>query len=101
MWIIGCDFHPSWQQVSFFDPETGETGERKLVNGDGEAERFYRGLPVPSLIGVEACGNSQWFIELLQKLGHEVWVGDADRFVPATCAGRRRIGAMRRTFCNY
>lgn len=76
MWIIGCDFHPSWQQVSFFDPETGETGEGKLVNGDGEAERFYRALPVPSLVGVEACGNSQWFIELLQKLGHEVWVGD-------------------------
>ena len=77
MWIIGCDFHPSWQQVSFFDPETGEIGERKLVNGDGEAERFYRGLPVPSLIGVEACGNSQWFVDLLQRLGHEVWIGDA------------------------
>jgi len=77
MWIIGCDFHPSWQQVSFFHPETGEIGERKLVNGDGEAERFYRALPTPSLIGVEACGNSQWFLDLLQRLGHEVWVGDA------------------------
>lgn len=77
MWIIGCDFHPRWQQVSFLDPESGEIGERKLVNGDGEAERFYRGLPVPSLIGIEACGNSQWFLELLQRLGHEVWVGDA------------------------
>jgi transposase len=77
MWIIGCDFHPSWQQISFFDPETGEIGERKLVNGDGEAERFYRALPVPSWIGVEACGNSQWFVELLQQVGHEVWIGDA------------------------
>jgi transposase len=48
-----------------------------LVNGDGEAERFYRTLPVPSLVGVEACGNSQWFIELLPQLGHEVWIGDA------------------------
>jgi transposase len=77
MWIIGCDFHPSWQQVSFFDVDTGEIGERKLMNGNGEAERFYRGLPVPSLIGVEACGNSQWFLDLLEQLGHEVWVGDA------------------------
>ena len=79
MWIIGCDFHPSWQQVSFLDPETGECGERKLVNGDGEAERFYRRLPAPSWIGLESCGNSQWFIELLQQLGHEVWIGDASQ----------------------
>jgi transposase len=77
MLIIGCDFHPSWQQVAWLDTETGETGERKLVNGDGEAERFYRGLSSAALVGVEACGNSQWFLELLQQLGQEVWVGDA------------------------
>lgn len=77
MIIVGCDFHPSWQQVAVLDTETGEVTERKLVNGDGEAERFYRQLPVPTLIGVEACGNSQWFIDLLQRLGHEVWIGDA------------------------
>jgi transposase len=77
MKIVGCDFHPSWQQVAVFDPETGEILERKLVNGDGEAERFYRELEVPALIGIEACGNSQWFIELAQRLGHEVRVGDA------------------------
>src|SRR5437667_12426193 len=29
MMIIGCDFHPSWQQVSWLDTETGETGEQK------------------------------------------------------------------------
>jgi transposase len=77
MWIIGCDFHPAWQQVSIFDPQTGEVSERKLVNGNGEAEIFYRSLPAPSLIGIESCGNSQWFLDLLQRLGHEVWVGDA------------------------
>jgi len=77
MLIIGCDFHPAWQQVAWLDTETGETGERKLVNGEGEAERFYRSLSEPALVGVEACGNSQWFVEMLQRLGHEVWVGDA------------------------
>jgi hypothetical protein len=58
MIIVGCDFHPSWQQVAVLDTETGEVTERKLVNGDGEAERFYRALPAPALIGIEACGNS-------------------------------------------
>ena len=77
MVIVGCDFHPKWQQVAIFDAATGEIVERKLVNGNGEAEQFYRGLPVPSLIGVESCGNSQWFVELVEQLGHEVWIGDA------------------------
>src|SRR5215813_272901 len=76
MTIVGCDFHPAWQQIAVLDIETGETTEHKLVNGDGGAERFYQRLPVPSLIGIEACGNSQWLIELLQQLGHEVWLGD-------------------------
>ena len=77
MVIVGCDFHPQWQQVAIFDAATGEIVERKLVNGNGEAEQFYRSLPVPSLIGVESCGNSQWFVELVEQLGHEVWIGDA------------------------
>jgi transposase len=77
MTIVGCDFHPAWQQIAVLDTETGEITEHKLMNGNGEAERFYRRLPAPSLIGLEACGNSQWFVDLLQRLGHEVWIGDA------------------------
>lgn len=77
MMIVGCDFHPKFQQVAVFNAETGEIGEYKLMNGDGEAERFYRSVPAPALVGIEACGNSQWFIDLLSLLGHEVWVGDA------------------------
>ncbi len=77
MIIVGCDFHPSWQQITIFDTETGEVTEHKLVNGNGDAERFYRQLSVPSLVGIEARGNSQWFIDLLRRLGHEAWMGDA------------------------
>ena len=77
MMIIGCDFHPSWQQVSWLDTETGETGEQKLVHASGDAKSFYAWLPRPVLIGMEATGNSQWFIEVVQDLGHEIWIGDA------------------------
>jgi transposase len=77
MMIIGCDFHPSWQQVSWLDSETGETGERKLVHANGDGKAFYQQLAAPALIGMEATGNSQWFIELVQDLGHEIWIGDA------------------------
>jgi transposase len=47
------------------------------MHASGEAERFYRALASPALVGIETVGNDQWFVQLLQRLGHEVWVGDA------------------------
>lgn len=41
MHIVGCDFHPSWQQVAVLDTESGEIQEIKLGNSIGEAKRFY------------------------------------------------------------
>jgi transposase len=100
MKIVGCDFHPCRQQVAVFDTETGELTEAVLVNGDGEAERFYRALEAPALVGVEACGNSQWFVELLERLGHEVWIGDAAqiraRYVRRQKTDRRAAGHILR-----
>jgi transposase len=75
--IVGCDFHPAWQLVAVLDTDTGEVSEHKLLHGNREAERFYRSLAAPALVGMEACGNSEWFVELVQQIGHEVWVGDA------------------------
>jgi transposase len=77
MFIVGCDFHPSWQQIAWLDTETGETGEQKLVHAEGQARQFYQALGAPALIGMEATGNSQWFIELVEDLGHQIWIGDA------------------------
>ena len=77
MVLIGSDFHPSWQQVSWLDGETGETGDQKLVHEAGSVEKFYKQFPAGSRIGMEATGNCQWFLELMAKLGHEVLVGDA------------------------
>jgi transposase len=59
------------------DTLTGETGEKKLEHAQGEAERFYRALPGAALIGMESTGNCQWFTELVNRLGHELLVGDA------------------------
>jgi transposase len=33
----------------------------------------------PALIGMEACGFTQWFERMLEELGHELWMGDAAR----------------------
>jgi transposase len=77
MRIIGCDYHPSWQQVCWLDTETGETAEQKLVHASGEAQKFYQQLPAPARIGMESTGNCQWFVEMVTAAGHEVWIGDA------------------------
>jgi transposase len=77
MKIVGCDFHPSFQQVAILDTSTGEVGELKLIHASGEAERFYRELEAPILVGMEAVGNTLWFERLMEQLGHELWIGDA------------------------
>jgi transposase len=79
MLIIGCDFHPGFQQVAIFDNTTGEVQERRLGHR-AEAEQFYRaraGQPVR--VGMEACGHYPWFERLLAELGFELWLGDARR----------------------
>jgi transposase len=76
--IIGCDFHPSYQQVAMLDTHTGELMEKSLGHENKEeVKAFYAGLPGPARVGVEASGQSQWFERLLGELGHEMWIGDA------------------------
>ena len=70
-------FIPAGSRFAWLDTETGETGERKLVHAEGDAERFYRQVPGPALIGMEATGNCHWLVDLLAEIGHELWVGDA------------------------
>jgi transposase len=76
MLIIGCDFHPGFQQLAIFDKSTAEISYRRLQH-PAEAYAFYAALKEPALIGMEACGFTQWFERLLGKLGHQLWLGDA------------------------
>jgi transposase len=73
MKIIGCDFHPSYQQIAMVDTETGELWERRLEHEQGEARRFYQALQgQPVRVGMEAVGNTQWFERMLAALGQEL-----------------------------
>jgi transposase len=79
MLIIGCDYHPSFQQIAFLDTDTGEFQERRLEHRE-EAEKFYRGLGVQGMtvrVGMEASGQARWFERLLAELNIELWIGDA------------------------
>jgi transposase len=76
MLIIGCDYHPSMQQIAWVDRETGECGERRLLHR-AEAESFYHDLKGKQVrVGIEATGHSRWFERLLAELNFEIWIGD-------------------------
>ena len=77
--LIGCEYHPGFQQIAFLDTDTGELRERRLAHRD-EAEQFYRDLQQRGLavrVGMEASGHARWFERLLRDLQFELWIGDA------------------------
>jgi len=79
MLIIGCDYHPGFQQIAFVDTDSGEFQERRLQHRE-EAEKFYRELAVRGIevrVGMEASGQARWFERLLAELHIELWIGDA------------------------
>src|SRR2546426_3632408 len=79
MLIIGCDYHPAFQQIAFVDTDAGELQERRLQHRE-EAERFYRDLAAERMkvrVGMEASGHARWFERLLSELQFELWIGDA------------------------
>jgi transposase len=79
MMIIGCDYHPGFQQIAYVDTKTGEVGERRLGHRE-EAEQFYRDLQGRGWnvrVGMEASGHGGWFERLLAELQFELQIGDA------------------------
>jgi transposase len=79
MIIIGCDYHPGFQQIAFVDTETGELQERRLQHRE-EAEKFYRELAAQGIkvrVGMEASGQARWLERLMAELQYELWIGDA------------------------
>jgi transposase len=77
MLIIGCDYHPSFQQIAFVDTSSGELSERRLFHRE-EAEQFYGKLKeqsVPVRVGMEASGHARWFERMLRDLQFELWIG--------------------------
>jgi transposase len=77
MIIIGCDFHPSFQQIDLLDTDTGEVRQLSLAHKE-EARAFYAALRGKEVvIGVEACGYTGWFEQMAAEMRHPLLIGDA------------------------
>jgi len=59
--------------------DTGELIERTLSHEGNAVREFYAALEGPVVVGIEATGSMQWFLELLDELGIECRVGHIRR----------------------
>ena len=75
---IGCDYHPSFQQIAFVDSDSGSLGERRRLHRE-EAEQFYHALKQESVavrVGMEASPHERWFERFLRELQFELCMGN-------------------------
>lgn len=75
MKILGCDLHAKQQSIAMVDTETGEFTEKTLSHAGNEVREFYAALEGPVVVGIEATGAMQWFLELLEEWGIRCRVG--------------------------
>jgi transposase len=73
----GVDFHARQQTICYCDTTDGVFHYHELHHESDDAHRFYTQFAGEVIVGLEASGYSTWFIELLESLGHQVWLGDA------------------------
>lgn len=75
MKIVGCDLHARQQSIALLDRESGELIERTLEHEQDQVREFYSKLGEPVVVGIEATGSMQWFLEMMDELGIECRVG--------------------------
>lgn len=75
MQMIGCDLHSRQQTLAILDTETGVLEEHVLEHAGDNVRDFYRNLPRPARVGIEATGSMHWFLELMAELDIECQVG--------------------------
>jgi len=65
MRIVGCDLHAKQQAIAMVDSDTGEFIEKTLSTRGNAVREFYAALEGPVIVGIEATGAMQCFLEML------------------------------------
>lgn len=72
----GVDFHARVQTVSYLTTEDGEVHQIELHHEKDDVRGFYAQFTGEVIVGFETSGYAYWFEEMLEELGHQVWIGD-------------------------
>ena len=73
----GVDFHARRQTICYCNTADGEIHCQELDHQKDDLRHFYAQFTSNVIVGLEASGYSTWFLELIEGLGHQVWLGDA------------------------
>ncbi len=74
---FGVDFHARVQTVAYCDTANGEIHLRELDHRKDDVRAFYAQFSGDVVVGLETSGYSPWFEQMLEELGHTVWLGHA------------------------
>ena len=66
---IGVDIHARQQTLSYLDSSDGTTGQVVLDHEVDDVREFYAQFHGEVIVGIEACGYTNWFEELIEALG--------------------------------
>lgn len=72
----GVDFHARVQTISYLTTEAGEVQQVELHHQKDDVRAFYQQFEGEVIVGFETSGYAYWFEEMLEELGHQVWIGD-------------------------
>jgi transposase len=67
---VGIDLHKHVSQVARLD-ESGELNQTRLDNDREQIKRYFRAIPTPAKVAIEASGTWWWIVDLLEELGHQ------------------------------
>ena len=87
-WSVGIDLHKDTMTVCIYCAQTGEVSYRKLACKCREQiADFFRNLPRPHAVAIEAVGFYRWLWELLEPIVQSLLLADAT--AARALAGRR------------
>ena len=73
----GVDLHARLQTLAYCFSDDGEVHIKELDHRTDDLRDFYSQFTGQVIVGIETTGYSLWFEQLLEELGHEVWIGHA------------------------
>ncbi len=87
-WCVGIDLHKRTMTICVFCLCCGEISFRKIdCKNQDQVEEFFRALPRPHIVAIEAVGFYRWLWELLEPIVDKLVLADATQ--ARALAGRR------------